>query len=350
MKDQDDAQDVLAVASPDIGEDEAAQAAWRHFGIAAQARRLAGERDRNFRLRARGGHEYVLKFSHPAEDPRVADFQARALLHVERADPALPVQRVALAVDGQPCAWHRAPDAPPRVLRLFSYLPGLPLPDAARSAAQRDNLARTLARLGLALRGFEHEAGALALPWDIQRADEVAPLLAHVADPARRALAERAMARFTEHARPALPGLRAQAIHNDLNLYNVLVDPRDHDVIAGILDFGDMVRAPLVNDLAVAASYQLEPGADPLAPAIRFAAAYHAVSPLQEAELDVLFDLMMARLAMVVAIGGWRAARYPDNADYILRNNALSWARLQACDGIARDAARQRLRAACGFQ
>ena len=109
------------------------------------------------------------------------------------------------------------------------------------------------------LRGFEHEAGALALPWDIQRADEVAPLLAHVADPARRALAERAMARFTEHARPALPGLRAQAIHNDLNLYNVLVDPRDHDVIAGILDFGDMVRAPLVNDLAVAASYQLEP-------------------------------------------------------------------------------------------
>ena len=68
MKDQDDAQDVLAVASPDIGEDEAAQAAWRHFGIAAQARRLAGERDRNFRLRARDGHEYVLKFSHPAED------------------------------------------------------------------------------------------------------------------------------------------------------------------------------------------------------------------------------------------------------------------------------------------
>ena len=206
MKDQDDAQDVLAVASPDIGEDEAAQAAWRHFGIAAQARRLAGERDRNFRLRARDGHEYVLKFSHPAEDPRVADFQARALLHVERADPALPVQRVALAVDGQPCAWHRAPDAPPRVLRLFSYLPGLPLPDAARSAAQRDNLARTLARLGLALRGFEHEAGALALPWDIQRADEVAPLLAHVADPARRA---RPSAPW--RASPSMPGRRCPA-------------------------------------------------------------------------------------------------------------------------------------------
>ena len=121
----------------------------------------------------------------------MADFQARALLHVERADPALPVQRVALAVDGQPCAWHRAPDAPPRVLRLFSYLPGLRCRTPRVRRRSATTLARTLARLGLALRGFEHEAGALALPWDIQRADEVAPLLAHVADPARRALAER---------------------------------------------------------------------------------------------------------------------------------------------------------------
>ena len=93
MKDQDDAQDVLAVASPDIGEDEAAQAAWRHFGIAAEARRLAGERDRNFRLRARDGHEYVLKFSHPAEDPRVADFQARALLRGTRGSGAAGAAR-----------------------------------------------------------------------------------------------------------------------------------------------------------------------------------------------------------------------------------------------------------------
>ncbi|CAB3903724.1 phosphotransferase [Achromobacter deleyi] len=350
MIDQDCAQDVLAAASPDIGEAQAAQLARRHFGIDAQVRRLAGERDRNFHLRADDGREYVLKFSHPAEDARVADFQARALRHVEQADPGLPVQRVLLANDGEPCVWLQTPDAPPRVLRLFTYLPGLPLPDAPRSAAQRDNLARTLARLGLALRGFTHPAGQLDLPWDIQRTDEVAPLLAHVTDPARRALAERGLARFVNHAKPALPGLRAQAIHNDLNLYNVLVDPADPDRIAGILDFGDMVQAPLVNDLAVAASYQLEPGDDALAPAVAFTAAYHAVSPLTPAELDVLFDLMVARLVMVVAIGGWRAARYPENSAYILRNNAVSWARLQACDGIARDAARQRLRAACGFE
>ncbi|MDR6600525.1 Ser/Thr protein kinase RdoA (MazF antagonist) [Achromobacter deleyi] len=349
MTDQDCAEDVLATASPDIDESQAAQLARQHFGVEAEVRRLTGERDRNFHLRAGAGREYVLKFSHPAEDPRVADFQARALQHVERVDPGLPVQRVMPAADGAPSVWYQAPDAPLRVLRLFTYLPGRPLPDAPRSDAQRRNLAQVLARLGLALRGFEHPAGALNLPWDIQRTDEVAPLLTHIADPARRALAQRALARFTDHAKPALCGLRAQAIHNDLNLYNVLVDPHDPDTIAGILDFGDMVRAPLINDVAVAASYQLEPGAELLEPAVRFVAAYHEVNPLARAEVDILFDLMMARLVMVVAIGGWRAARYPENRDYILRNNAVSWSRLQACDGMAREHAQQRLRAACGF-
>lgn len=349
MTDMACAEDVLAAASPDIDDACAASQAWLHFGIEAEVRRLAGERDRNFHLRTADGREYVLKFSHPAEDARVADFQARAMLHVERADPDLPVQRVMLSKDGVPCVDYRAPDAPARVLRLFSYLPGTPLPGAARSQAQRRNLAVALARLGLALRGFEHPAGTLNLPWDIQRTHEMAPLLAHVADPARRALAERALARFVEHARPVLPGLRAQAIHNDLNLYNVLVDPDDHDRIAGILDFGDMVRAPLVNDLAVAASYQLDPEGDLLAPAVEFVSAYHQVSPLERAEVGILLDLMAARLVMVVAIGGWRAARYPDNSDYILRNNALSWARLQASDGLERERARERLLAACGY-
>lgn len=115
MTDQDCAEDVLATASPDIDESRAAQLARQHFGVEAEVRRLTGERDRNFHLRAGAGREYVLKFSHPAEDPRVADFQARALQHVERVDPGLPVQRVMPAADGAPSVWYQAPGAPPRV-------------------------------------------------------------------------------------------------------------------------------------------------------------------------------------------------------------------------------------------
>jgi Ser/Thr protein kinase RdoA (MazF antagonist) len=345
----DDAE-VLSEGSPELDPDWVRAFALHHYGIEGEMRPLTGERDRNYRLEsARSGERFMLKISHPSETPLVADFQTQALLHIARADPGLPVQRIVPTCDGQPSLLCDPGDGLPRVARLFSYLPGLPLPEAPRTSAQQLNLARTLARLDLALHGFDHPASALALPWDIQRADSVRGLLAHIADPARRALAERSLDRFERDAKPVLAGLRTQPIHNDFNIYNVLVDPGDTDRIAGILDFGDMVRAPLIDDLAVAAAYQLDPASDALAGILPFVAAYHAVLPLTREEVDVLFTLITARLVMVVAISDWRAARHPDNAAYLLRNNPLSWARLQACDRIGNDVAGAAFRRACGM-
>ena len=68
-------------------------------------------------------------------------------------------------------------------------------------------------------------------------------------------------------------------------------------------------------------------------------AAYHAVLPLEPAEFSVLFDLIATRMAMTIVISSWRAARYPANRNYILRNNAAAWARLQRMAALSRDQA-----------
>ncbi|MET0961972.1 MAG: phosphotransferase [Noviherbaspirillum sp.] len=342
--------EVLSEAAQELDPAAVAAMALARYGIEGSLKPLSGERDRNYLLQREGdGARHVLKVSHPRETPLVADFQTQALLHIAAADPGLPVQRIVRATDGQASfLWH-APDGAPRVVRLFSYLPGEPLPGVARTPLQRVRLAQTLARLDLALAGFDHPAGALELPWDIQRADSVRSLLRHIDDSGRRALAQGVLRHFELHTKPALPSLRRQPIHNDLNIYNVLVDAGDTDRIAAILDFGDMVRAPLINDLAVAAAYQLGTDGDPLAEVLPFVAAYHAVLPLSPQELDVLFSLMLARLVMVVAISGWRAARYPENAPYLLRNNAVSWTRLAACERIGHQAGTLALRQACGL-
>ncbi len=172
-------------------------------------------------------------------------------------------------------------------------------------------------------------------------------LLVHVADPVRRALAEAALEGFVQRTKPRLAALRRQPIHNDFNLYNLLVDPDEPARVAGIFDFGDMVHAPLVDDLAVAASYHIDEQGDALATIARFAADYHAVSPLTDGQTHALLDLVRARLAMVVAISGWRAARQPDNAPYLMRNNAVSWARLQACAALTSEQVQDAIRSAC---
>ena len=69
--------------------------------------------------------------------------------------------------------------------------------------------------------------------------------------------------------------------------------------------------------------------------------------PLRAEELALLHTLITARLVMVVAISGWRAARYPENAAYLLRNNAVSWARLAACERIGHAVVTRAFQQAC---
>ena len=334
---------VLDAPPPPASAAEAENLARDHFGLDARAKVLTGERDRNFHLQAADGAEYVLKVVHPAEDPAVTDFQNRALLHLAAADPALPLPRVhpPLAVP-----WA-VPGQPERLVRVYSWLPGRPLHMAAPSNAQRQALGRLLARVDLALQGFSHPAQDHVLLWDIQHALRVRPLLAEIRDPTRRALPERLLEGFERHAVPLLRGLRRQVIHNDFNPHNVLANAKDDARIAGVIDFGDMVHAPLVQDLATACAYHVQPEGHPLQGPAEIAAAFHAVCPLQSEELDVLFDLMVARGVISVAISGWRAERQPDNAPYILRNFPRAWAGLERLAAIPREEARAFFHAAC---
>lgn len=339
---------VLTAAAAPVPADWAADRLATHWGLAGTLAPLSGERDANFRFDAADGTRWLFKASHPIEPPEVTDYQTQALAHLARTAPQLPVQRLRPTLAGELSVSATAPDGRRRVLRLISYLDGLPAPQAPRGAAQRDSVARTLARLDQALAGLRHPAERRQLPWDLQRADAMASLLDHVGDPQRRALARGALAGFAEAVRPRLAALPRQPIHNDFNLYNLLVDAQQPDRVSAVLDFGDMLAAPRVCDLAVAAAYQVEPGADALATVAAFAASYHDQAPLSAAELDLLWPLVLARLVMVVAISGWRAARQPEHADYLLRNNAISWQRLQACAPLDRTVVRAALAAACG--
>ena len=288
----------------------------------------------------------MLKVSHPVETAVVADFQTQALLHLAATAPDLPVQRLWPAHDGRTAVMDAAGGDRPRVVRLFSYLDGLPMPKAPRTEGRSAHMGELLARLDLALAGLQHPAGELPLPWDLQRAMGTVSLLSHVPDTARRSMAAVALRHFATQALPQLQMLPRQPIHNDFNPSNLLVDPQAPERLVGILDFGDMVAAPRIVDLAVAASYQLDTAA-PAASIAAFAGAYHAVAPLSVTERGLLPTLVTTRLAMVVAISGWRAAREPGNAPYLLRNNGISWARLEALAALPTGALDDALRSAC---
>ena len=99
-----------------------------------------------------------------------------------------------------------------------------------------------------------------------------------------------------------LPNLRAQVIHSDLNPDNMLVDPNDRDQVAGVIDFGDMLHAPLIADPAIGCSYLKVTDGNPLTLMSEFIAGYQGVMPLEQAEIGILFELIQARLAASISI------------------------------------------------
>lgn len=304
---------LLSSAPPTLTDDEAARLALLHFGVEGRLKRLTSERDLNLQI-ATPGQAYVLKLANPAEAAEVTDFQTQALLHLEGS--GLPVPRVIRTRAG---ATEVA--TPQGILRLLTYLEGTPQHLTPRTPAQARSLAAMAARLTQGLAGFSHPAAAHVLQWDIKQAGSLQPLLADVPEDLRP-LAQATLDRFLM-LEPRLADLRWQVVHNDLNPHNVLVSPDNPDEISGILDFGDMVYTPLICDAAIAASYciRAEAALDSL---LNFARAYHAVLPLTAAEAQAFPDLVATRMLTTLAITSHRAARYPDNAAYILRNFAAS--------------------------
>jgi hypothetical protein len=111
-------------------------------------------------------------------------------------------------------------------------------------------------------------------------------------------------------------------IHQDAHTWNLIVDPGDPAEISGIIDFGDMVYGPLISELAVAA--YLGGRADPSPQSlVDIVAGFDAVVPLERGDVGVMFDLVLARMAMNLTIIEARAALFPDESSYDLEE-ALS--------------------------
>jgi Ser/Thr protein kinase RdoA (MazF antagonist) len=205
-------------------------------------------------------------------------------------------------------------------VRLLSWLDGVPLHHAEGVRSVARQAGACLARLGLALRDFEHPASDYPLLWDIRNAADLRELLPYVDDQKLRSLCEQRIERFCDVTSPHLRTLRRQVIYNDMNPGNVLVHAHDMNRLAGVIDFGDMIHSQLVNDVAVACSYFCRLGKEPFEEVFELLDAYTSILPLTEDEIAVLPDLILTRRLTTVLIAHWRASLYPGNADYILRD------------------------------
>jgi 4-aminobutyrate aminotransferase-like enzyme/Ser/Thr protein kinase RdoA (MazF antagonist) len=334
------------VSRPPAFEGEAARHILRDgFGVEASLARLAGERDQNFRVDTAGGRRFLFKISNPADGRSVAEMQTAALRHIERVDPGLPVMRALPSTAGELSVEVAGPDGRPYLVRLFTFLPGRMTAPTALTTRAIWSFGQITARLGRALRGFFHPAADYKILWDVTHALELRPLLTHLSDGTRKAQVERVLDRFEAQVAPVLPGLRAQVIHGDMSLDNVLFD--DDLRVSGIVDFGDMTHAPLVCDLAVAIADVLHGRDDAIEAAEAMIGGYVSVTPLEDQEAGLLADLVAARLATEVTVTAWRRGLYPGNVAYSASSEPAARAFLDSIEAMGIATVTRRFREAC---
>ncbi|MEN9934505.1 MAG: hypothetical protein RLZZ387_1084 [Chloroflexota bacterium] len=320
------------------------------YGVSAAASPLPGEYDANFHLVAEGGAEYILKVMHPAADRAVVELQVALLDHMARRDPALVAPRVCHTSGGEALA-AASVVGQRRLVWLLSYVPGRLMAKATpHSPALLRSLGAYLGRLDAALAGFEHPAARRELKWDLARTAWIGEHLGAVEDPARRALVERFLHLFEREALPLLPTLPASVVHNDANDYNVLVGPAGEwpQRVASVIDFGDALHTATVCELAIAAAYALLDKPDPLAAAAEVVAGYHTARPLREDEVEALFPLICARLAVSVVNSALRKREEPDDP-YITVSEAPAWEALGRLAEVHPRLAHYIFRQACGM-
>ena len=312
----DDPFAVIEVAPPAFSAADAVDICRDHYGLDVRASTLVSERDQNFRVDAHDGSQHVLKIASAFEDPNVTDLQIAALRHIAgQPELRVSVPEVRLTLAGEDRRILEKDDRR-HVARLVTYLPGIPLREDRLNPSLCRDLGERLASLDRALGNFHHAAADQPLLWDMKRAPLLRRLLVHVRDPRTRQLLDATLTEFEARALPAFDGLRWQVIHNDANPQNLLASA-DGRHIVGIIDFGDMLRSPLVIELAVAAAYLRTPEGDPLLLIGELLQGYHDVCPLLTAETDILLTLIKTRLATTVLILAWREAIRDDDDAYL---------------------------------
>ena len=294
---------------------------------------LVSERDRNF-LISTGGEKAILKISNHKEKKGVLEFQNEALLHLE-SSTSLSLPRAKKSKTGEYLE-RKTIGSEECFVRMVSYVDGVPLDDIQFKNPDLKLLhiamGDFLAKLGKGLHGFTHSFESHPLLWDVAQTEKLFSLLGSIQNEQKRKAIETALVYYQKNTKNLLSQQRKQVIHNDMNPDNVLVNKENPYSMAGMIDFGDMLYAPLVNDISVACAYETIREESLYDGSKHLLLGYHTENKLTEDELRLVPMLAYNRIAMSLIISEWRAEEHPENKDYILGNISHTW---EVFEGIA---------------
>jgi 4-aminobutyrate aminotransferase-like enzyme len=161
----------------------------------------------------------------------------------------------------------------------------------------------------------------------------------------------RALAPLETDVAPREERLPRHVVHTDVTGDNVVgrIDADGRFVPTGVVDFGDVVHTWRVCDPAGAAAAAIAlNSADALDVALAVLESYHARTPLEEAEAEAFWPVVLGRIALCAASSTFQLRQLADNP-YVANSNRADWDALEAALAVPPAVARAAARLVCGF-
>nr|HAT8715101.1 phosphotransferase [Legionella jordanis] len=322
-----------------------------HYCLKVSVTKLPGGHDVNFHLTGDDKRQFLFKISHPDEPKLTLEMQNAALLHLN-SNRYFKVPEPQKTTSGDFILLLNSDNAEYRYARLFTYIEDqLLAEELGESLDLLSDFGEKLGQLSLALDKFQHASAKRTFSWDLLQANLIGGHLSKIGNETDKTLIENVYNHFIDAVQPKLAKLRSSIIHNDANPWNVLVSrssglPR----ISGFIDFGDMIESATICELAIAVTHAVMGKKDPLQAAAAIIEHYHAIYPLQEDEVEVLFDLMLIRLCVTVVHSLVRNHDGHDTNDTLSMVEEPSWKLLRKLSQIDASDATRMFKEACQME
>jgi 4-aminobutyrate aminotransferase-like enzyme len=328
---------------------EHVQIALALWGLQGTLKKLPAEKDDNYFLLTDTNEQFILKISAASETKEVIELQTEVMNELAQHERPFQFPMPQVSLSGKYIETIKTTEGESRYARLFSFVPGQLLGEIPnQSELLSTSAGKQIAYLTQALASIEHPGAKRYLKWDIQHASWIREFLHFIENNEDKRLVERCLTIFECDVQPKLIQMRQQIIHGDLNDYNLLANKNSSGEfhITGVIDFGDIVMSAAIGELAIALAYLMMNKADPLANAYIVIKAYHAVLPLDQREIAILYDLIRIRLCVSVVNSAIRKRENPLDP-YLTISEKPAWELLRKLESITRDQAEAVFHQAC---
>ncbi|XP_034439299.1 hydroxylysine kinase-like [Hippoglossus hippoglossus] len=319
---------MLEHSKPSLSEPQASELVQRVFSLTpSEVRPLPSYEDQNFYVATAEGGEYVLKImnSEDSKDPNLIEVQTYAMSFLH--ENGLPAQTALPTASGKLMSLEEMDfghGCQKFMVRLLTYLPGTTVSKLHLTPQLLYDIGSTAARMEKILKEMTHPHLSVlqreGFNWSLSNV----PLLERFlyvldGDPLQEVI-KSIIQQYKTSVVGKYPDFRKCINHGDFNDLNVLMQPDETDCyrISGIIDFGDLNSGYYIHELAIAIMHMMLEHPNPIEVGGPVLAGWESVLPLNEAEKECLYVLVMCRFCQSLLLARYAVTLHPENEEYLM--------------------------------